>query len=127
MPKFIRPCAPTLRREPPTGPEWVHEIKWDGWRLQAVKEGATARLYSRPGNDHSDRFPAIAEAVAGLPRRSVILDAELVAFGDDGRPDFHLLRRKRAPVVAFVFDILESDGADLRSKPWSDRRVFSSA
>lgn len=82
------------------------------------------RLFSRPGNDLSDRFPAIAEAVAGLPRRSVILDGELVAFGDDGRPDFHLLRRKRAAVVAFIFDVLWSDGADLRSKPWTDRRVF---
>jgi bifunctional non-homologous end joining protein LigD len=121
---FIRPCAPTLRRDPPAGPQWAHEIKWDGWRLQAVKEGATVRLISRPGNDLTDRLPAIAEAVAELPRRSVILDGELVAFGDDGRPDFRLLRRKRAAVVAFVFDIIESDGADLRSKPWRDRRVF---
>ena len=47
-----------------------------------------------------------------------------MAFGDDGRPDFHMLRRKRAAVVAFLFDILKSDGADLRSKPWKDRRVF---
>jgi bifunctional non-homologous end joining protein LigD len=75
-------------------------------------------------HDLSDRFPAIAEAVAGLPRRSLILDAELIAFGGDGQPDFHLLRRKRAAVVAFVFDILKGDGADLRSKPWKDRRVF---
>jgi bifunctional non-homologous end joining protein LigD len=122
--RFIRPCAPTLRRAPPVGPEWVHEVKWDGWRLQAHKDGATVRVFSRPGNDLSDRFSAIAKAVAGLPRRSVILDAELVAFGDDGRPDFRLLRRKRAAVVAFVFDILENDGAELRSKPWKDRRVF---
>lgn len=122
--RFIRPCAPALRREPPPGHDWVHEIKWDGWRLQAHKTAAGVVLYSRPGNDISDRFPAVAEAVAALPRRSLIVEGELVAFGDDGRPDFHQLRRKRAAVVAFLFDILESDGADLRSKPWKERRVF---
>jgi bifunctional non-homologous end joining protein LigD len=105
------------------GPDWVHEVKWDGWRFQAHKEGAMVRLFSRPGKDISDRFPAVAEALAGLPRRSLIVEGEFVAFGDDGRPDFHLLRRKRASVVAFLFDILESEGADLRSKPWNDRRV----
>jgi bifunctional non-homologous end joining protein LigD len=88
--RFIRPCAPTLRREPPAGPEWAHEVKWDGWRLQTHKTRKGVMLFSRPGNDLIDRFPAVAEAVAGLPRRSVILDGELVAFGDDGRPDFHL-------------------------------------
>ena len=84
------------------------------------------RCASSPGRgmNISDRFPAVAEAVAGLPRRSLIVEGELVAFGDDGRPDFHLLRRKRAAVVAFLFDILESDGADLRAKSWKDRRVF---
>jgi bifunctional non-homologous end joining protein LigD len=108
----------------PDGEEWAHEIKWDGWRLQAHKTREGVTLFSRPGNDISNRFPAVVEAVAGLPRQSLVLDGELVAFGDDGRPEFHLLRHKRAAVVAFVFDILESDGADLRSKLWSDRRVF---
>ena len=96
-------------------------MKWDRWRFQKAP-----RCASSPGRATgiSDRFPAVAEALAGLPRRSLIVEGELVAFGDDGRPDFHLLRRKRAAVVAFLFDILESDGADLRSKPWKDRRVF---
>lgn len=123
-PRFICPCAPVLRRDPPSGPDWGHEIKWDGWRLQAHKRVDGVTLYSRPGRDLTARFPRIAEAVAALPRRSLVLDGELVAFRDDGRPDFHLLRSKRAAVGAFLFDILESNGADLRSKAWKDRRVF---
>ena len=119
---FVRPCAPALRREPPIGPEWAHEVKWDGSRLQAHKEGATVRLYSRPGNDISARFPAVADAVKALPRRDLILDGELAAFGDDGRPDFHLLRTRRPAVVAWLFDIMSSDGKDLRGLPWTDRR-----
>ena len=122
--RFIPPCAPTIRDKPPAGPQWVHEIKWDGWRLQAHKRSDGVTLYSRPGNDLTARFPRIAEAVAALPRRSLVLDGELVAFDKTNRPDFHLLRSKRAPVVAFLFDILEYNGADLRTRPWRDRRRF---
>lgn len=121
----IVPCAPVLRRVPPEGRDWVHEIKWDGWRLQAHKlSSGDVTLYSRPGNDITKRFPYIAEAIAALPRQSIVLDGELVAFNEDGKPDFHLLRRKRAAVVAFLFDVMESNGADLRGKPWRERRRF---
>ena len=99
-------------------------MKWDGWRLQAHKRAGGVTLYSRPGRDITDRFPLIAEAVEALPRRSLILDSELVAFDPSDRPAFHLLRSKRAPVVAFLFDIMESDGADIRSRPWKGRRVL---
>lgn len=78
--QFIRPCAPVLRRTPPTGPDWVYEVKWDGWRVQIHKDNGTVRLFPRPGNDMTSRFPGIAAAVADLPRRSMILDGELVAF-----------------------------------------------
>lgn len=121
---FIRPCAPTLRREPPAGPDWLHEIKWDGWRLQAHKRADGVTLYSRPGNDITRRFSRIAAAIEALPRRSLVLDGEIVAFDDQNRPDFHLLRRKRVAVIAFLFDVLEVNGADLRSRPWHERRQF---
>ena len=98
----------------PEGAEWNHEIKWDGWRLQAHKRADGVTLYSRPGNVLTARFPRIAEAIADLPRRSLVLDGELVAFDRTNRPDFHLLRSKRAPVVAFLFDILDCNGGDLR-------------
>lgn len=80
------------------------------------------RLYSRPGNDISKRFSAIAEAVADLPRRSLVLDGELVAFNEADRPDFHLLRSKRPSVVAWFFDLLSIDGTSLRRQPWYERR-----
>lgn len=117
-------CAPILRREPPTGVDWVHEIKWDGWRVQAHKHTGGVTLYSRPGNDITRRFPYIADAIAALPRRTIVLDGELVAFDDAGHPDFHLLRRKRVPIVAFLFDIMECHGADLCGKRWRERRRY---
>jgi bifunctional non-homologous end joining protein LigD len=79
-------------------------------------------LYSRPGNDISDRFKAITEAVVALPRRSLILDGELVAYDESNRPNFHLLRRKRPALVVWIFDILEVDGVALRRLPWTERR-----
>lgn len=82
---------------------------------------AVSRFYSRPGRDITKRFPYIAEAIARLPRKSIVRNGELVAFNDDGRPDFHLLSRKRIAVVAFLFDIMECNGADLRGKPWLER------
>ena len=69
---FIPPCLPTKAPRPPTGEIWLHEIKHDGFRVIARKDGARVRLYSRPGNDLTDRFPLVAEALAGLRSRSVI-------------------------------------------------------
>jgi len=120
--RFIIPSAPTLRREPPSGKEWAHEIKWDGWRLQAHKRVGAVTLYSRPGRDITKRFKPIAEAISALKAESLVLDGELVAFDADNRPDFHLLRSKRAPVIAFLFDLLEIDGEDLRDETWRLRR-----
>ena len=82
---FIEPCIPTAARVPPSGPGWLHEIKHDGFRVIARKDRDRVRLYSRPGNDLTDRFPLIVEALAGLRSRSVILDGEAVAC-DTGCP-----------------------------------------
>lgn len=106
------------------GADWVHEVKWDGWRVQAHKRASGVTLYSRPGRDITKKFAYIADAIEALPRRSIILDGELVAFNEDGRPDFQLLRRKRVAVVAFLFDVMECNGADLRGKPWRERRQY---
>ena len=69
---FIAPCLPTNAPQPPCGEEWVHEIKHDGFRVIARKEGKRVKLYSRPGNDLTYRFSLIAEALAGLRARSCI-------------------------------------------------------
>jgi len=85
---FVPPCLPTKAPQPPTGDAWLHEIKHDGFRVIARKDGARVRLYSRPGNDLTYRFPLIVEALARLRSRSCIIDGEAVCCDDDGRPSF---------------------------------------
>jgi ATP-dependent DNA ligase len=79
---FVPPCLPSKATTPPTGDAWLHEIKHDGFRVIARKDGARVRLYSRPSNDLTYRFPLIVEAVARLRSRSCIMDGEAVACDD---------------------------------------------
>jgi bifunctional non-homologous end joining protein LigD len=74
---FIEPCFPRLGLKPPDRPEWLHELKYNGWRVQAHKSKARVRLFTRRGHDWTDRFGPIAEAVAQLPATTAILDGEL--------------------------------------------------
>ena len=76
---FVPPCLPTKTPQPPTGDGWLHEIKHDGFRVVARKDGDRVRLYSRPGNELTYRFPIIVEALVRLSARSCILDGEAVA------------------------------------------------
>ena len=75
---FIQPCLPIKAPRPPIGAVWLHEIKHNGFRVIARKDGARVRLYSRPGNDLTRQFPLIAEALARLRTRSGIIDGEVV-------------------------------------------------
>jgi bifunctional non-homologous end joining protein LigD len=122
---FIPPCLPTKASTTPSGALWLHEIKHDGFRVIARKDGTKVRLYSRPGNDLTYRFPLIAETVAGLPSRSCVIDGEAVACGDDGKPSFDVLRNRRhdASVFLYAFDLIELDGADLRREPLEVRKA----
>jgi bifunctional non-homologous end joining protein LigD len=124
---FIEPCLPTISRTVPTGPQWAYEIKHDGFRFLAVRQGKQVRIYSRGGHDWSERLPAIADALLDLPVRSVMLDGEGVICGADGKSDFDAMRvcftRQGAPeAFLYAFDVLELDGRDLRSEPWARRR-----
>ena len=85
---FIEPCLPTSAPLPPSGEVRLHEIKHDGFRVIARKDGKRLKLYSRPGNDLTYRFPLIVEALARLRSRSCILDGEAVACGEDGIASF---------------------------------------
>src|SRR4030088_3260907 len=100
---FIPPCLPTKAPKPPRGGAWLHEIKHDGFRVIARKDGARVKLYSRPGNDLTERFPLIVEAMAHLRSRSCILDGEAVACGDEGIAVFELIRRWRNGGSAFMY------------------------
>ena len=83
--------APVLKREPPVGPQWLHEGKFDGWRIQLHKVGDHVVMFSRNGVDMTKRFATIRDKVLSLPVDSAIIDAELVACNSDGKPDFDAL------------------------------------
>ena len=82
----IAPCLPTTASRPPSGALWLHEIKHDGFRVIARKQADQVRLYSRPGNDLTARFPLIVEAMARLRSRSCVIDGEAVTCDDSGMP-----------------------------------------
>src|SRR5918998_3270908 len=86
-PGFILPCQPVLATVVPTGPEWVHELKWDGYRILARRTGGVTRLWSRNGRNWTGAFPWIVKAIERLPVRSVVIDGEAVCLRPDGLPD----------------------------------------
>ena len=108
FPEWVEPMAATLTQERFTGPEWIFERKFDGIRLLAFRQGADVRLFSR--NRLPQNHPAIAEAIANLPLRDVILDGE-VTWG-------------KAGVVYHVFDLLWVDGRDVMLLPLDERRAL---
>jgi bifunctional non-homologous end joining protein LigD len=122
---FVPPCLPTKAPRPPSGELWLHEIKHDGFRVIARKDGDRVRLYSRLGNDLTYRFPLIVEAVRQLRSRSCILDGEAVACGDDGMPSFDLIRHRRhdEAVFLYTFDLIELNRDDLRRDPLEVRKA----
>ena len=118
MTSFIIPAAPVLVSAPPTGPEWLHEVKWDGWRIQIIKDDGV-RIYSRTQTDLTDRLKGIAEAAEALNARSFVLDAELIATNFYDIP----AAIKRGEVSAIAFDIMERNTNDLRREPLIKRKV----
>ena len=119
------PCLPTKAVSPPSGSVWLHEIKHDGFRLVARKDGDHVRLYSRPGNSLTERFPLIVEALLRLRSRSCIIDGEAVCCDDKGVPSFNLLRyrRRNGSVFLYAFDLMELNGDDLRREPFEVRKA----
>jgi bifunctional non-homologous end joining protein LigD len=124
-PGFIEPCLPSPADQPPTGTGWVHEIKHDGYRLMARRDGAGIRLFTRNGHDLAYRFPSIRDAVAALKVRSCLIDGEAVACDDHGLAVFDRLRYRRADgsVFMYAFDLVELDGQDLRREPLETRKA----
>jgi bifunctional non-homologous end joining protein LigD len=116
---------PTKAPQPPSGDAWLHEIKHDGFRVIARKDSARVRLYSRPGNDLTYRFPLIVEALGRLRSRSCIIDGEAVCCDDDGFPSFERIRYRRhdADVFLYAFDLIELNGDDLRRDPLEVRKA----
>jgi bifunctional non-homologous end joining protein LigD len=126
---FIEPCLPTPSRTVPDGPRWAFEVKHDGFRFIARRDGDRVRVFSRHGKDWADRVPLIVEAMRALPVTSATIDGEGVVCDDRGVTDFERLRAALAErggsrtAFLFGFDLLEFGGEDLRRHPWEIRRA----
>ena len=116
-----------LVEEAPEGPAWVHEVKYDGYRIGCAVAGGRATLWSRRGKGWTAQFPEVAAAAAQLPVRSALLDGEVAAVLPDGRTSFQALQNAfgggRRALVYFVFDLLFLDGVDLSPRPLLERKA----
>src|SRR4051812_23548009 len=123
--RLFEPCIPTRGTKVPSGPDWIHEIKHDGYRLIVQREGKRVRLFTRNGHDFTDRYPLIVEAALKNRSSSFVIDGEPVLLGVDGVSDFDGLhsRQHDAEVQLYAFDCLAFDGDDLRKLPLSMRKT----
>ncbi|MEI9999591.1 MAG: non-homologous end-joining DNA ligase [Verrucomicrobiota bacterium] len=111
---------------PPDDGQWLYEVKFDGFRVLAVKNGREVELWSRNQKLLNERFPTVAAAVAKLPAASCIIDGEVCALDRAGRSSFQLLQNAaegEAPLVYYVFDVLFEGAKDLRNLPLTERRT----
>lgn len=134
FPRRIELALAKLAERPPRGGDWVHEVKFDGYRLAARLEGGEVRLITRNGLDWTDRFPSVAVALEELDVKNAILDGEVIAVGVDGKPDFGALQRAAQPRSANpratrtrlsyqLFDLLYLEGRDYRPAPLEERKA----
>ena len=126
-PRFIEPMKARLEEEPLTHGDWLYELKFDGIRAIAIKDGKKVSLISRNGNKLDKRFPEIAEAVTALPVQECVLDGEVVALDDEGRSSFQLLQARemegrKAPLRFYGFDLLQLNGKSLLELPVEQRK-----
>jgi bifunctional non-homologous end joining protein LigD len=129
FPEFVPPMMVESAKSPFDSPDWIFEIKLDGYRAITVFDGARKpHLWSRNGLPLEQKFPAIAKAVSKLKLCSTVLDGEVVAVDENGIPRFQLLQRFQkqptAPTLYYVFDVLWNDGADITGQTVLERRAL---
>jgi bifunctional non-homologous end joining protein LigD len=128
LPAFSAPALATMVDALPEGPDWLFEVKFDGYRALAAASGDHVRIYTRNGKDWTDRYPAIARAIAVLKLDRALLDGEVVATDRAGRSDFGALQQAlsegRGGLIYFVFDLLELGGNDLRRETLTKRKEW---
>ena len=128
LPAFIPPQLASEAAAPPVGEHWVHELKLDGYRIQAhIDKAGKVRLYTRSGLDWTHRMPAIARELGRLSVESAILDGEVVVLAADGQSSFAELQAAfeegaKHPLTYFVFDLLHLNGHNLRQEPLTERK-----
>ncbi len=126
-PGFIDPQLPLLVDSPPSEKGWFHEMKFDGYRLQAHIQGGVVSLFTRNGHDWTEKFPHIAESLMEMDVTNAIFDGEAVVLDKDGKSNFQLLQNSLSDksdqaIRLFLFDLMYLDGEDLREKPLSERK-----
>ena len=126
-PKFVPPQLATLADAPPAGDQWLHEIKFDGYRIVAAVGGGKAVTYTRTGLDWSDRFRPLLRPLADLPCTSAVIDGEAVVVDADGWSDFGALQQALseggAGIVYYAFDLMTLDGKDIGKLPLAERKA----
>ncbi|WP_191217876.1 DNA ligase D [Agrobacterium salinitolerans] len=130
MPSFVPPALATLKPKPPSGDRWLHEIKFDGYRLQARVDQGKLQLLTRSGLDWTEKFgDAVASALTALPAETALIDGEIVVEGDNGASDFSALQKDLSEgrsdrFLFYAFDLLYLDGSDLRAAALSERKAL---
>jgi bifunctional non-homologous end joining protein LigD len=124
---FVEPALATRVEKAPPSDAWIHEIKYDGYRIQAAVSGDSVRLYTRTGLDWTGKFQSVADALAALNLKDVLLDGEVAVAQANGKTDFSALQKSLENGVAkgvsyFVFDLLADGPKDLRKTPLSERK-----
>jgi bifunctional non-homologous end joining protein LigD len=126
----FRPQLATLVKSPPAGDRWLHEIKYDGYRIGCLIDKKGVRLISRNGHDWTHVFPSIADAAKKLPTHDTVIDGEVAMVMEDGRTSFEALQQaaagsaSHAPLVYFVFDLIRLDGKSLVRLPLEERKAL---
>jgi bifunctional non-homologous end joining protein LigD len=122
-PRVYKPMLATLTDSVPTGDEWLHEVKWDGYRAIATIAGGEAELTSRNGNSLTARFPTVAKALEqAVKTPDCVLDGEVCALDERGRTSFSAMQQGSGPLVIYVFDVLEVEGEPIIDLPFTERR-----
>jgi bifunctional non-homologous end joining protein LigD len=127
-PAFIPPMKARLVETLPSGPEWLYEIKFDGVRALAIKNGKTVSLLSRTAKDFGSKYPQVLAGINDVPGQMTVLDGEIVALDSSGRPNFQLLQAyystggAKPPLSYYVFDALNLEGRDLTGLPLEERK-----
>ena len=127
LPAWVKPQLTKLVDQAPDGPEWLHELKFDGYRMHARLDRGAVRLLTRTGLDWTRKYPAIAAAVEALPARQAYLDGELCGVRPDGTTSFSLIQNasdsgNSDALVFFLFDLLHLDGEAIHALPLRDRK-----
>ncbi len=128
LPEFVPLSLAMLYDKPPSGPEWLHEIKFDGYRMEARLDRGKVQLLTRKQQNWTHRFEPVADAVAALPAWTALLDGEVVVEDDQGISNFSLLQTdlrdgRTDRFVYYIFDLLHLDGRDLTSEPLLERKA----